>query len=124
MNHPLEQAWRERVQPMTAEEERLSIEEWRRQLHEQMAEESAKARRLIAADADPTDLNLVDIMCDEHERQRLMVAERGECDGRCLDSAWMTNIRGELVCKWTRLPCVKHALAELIELFSIVNWRD
>jgi len=65
-----------------------------------------------------------EIICDEHEHQREVVAKFGECEGGCSDRNIRKHEHGHLVCRWTHQPCPRNELAELIEFLSILNGSD
>lgn len=87
----------------------------------QLQNESAIAKKCILEDQWPLDQNLQEIICDEHDRQRERVQKLGHCETPCGRANWVIDIRGETVCKWTRQPCVKFRLAQLVDLYSQVN---
>lgn len=80
------------------------------------------ARTAIRQDKWPIeDQNLQEIICDEHEHQREVVAKFGSCEGGCSDRNLRKHEHGHFVCRWTHEPCPRNELAETIELLSILN---
>ena len=58
-------------------------------------------------------------------RQRDHVRDHGECSRGCCDAERITHHRnGELICRWTRRPCVKLELAGLLEQFATLTMGD
>ena len=98
--------------------ERARLAEW-------IAHRKQLARTLIKRNEWPIgDHEQQEIICDEHERQREVVAKFGQCEGGCSDRNLRKHEFGHVVCRWTHEPCPRTELGELVEFFSILNGSD
>ena len=78
----------------------------------------ARGRELVESDAQPLDMVDQLAMVDYFGSQREIVRRRGCCGHT--EEQWITPM-GRCVCKHTRNPCPRQALALLVEVFSILN---
>ena len=81
------------------------------------------ARSIIEAGQWTNKQNVQEWVCDEHERQQELVAQRGRCGFGCNKQNLILNLRGQEVCRWTCLPCPKEELKQEIYELSILNPR-
>jgi len=59
------------------------------------------------------------------DRQQAHVRDHGECSHGCCDAERIRHHRnGELICRWTRRPCVRLELAGLLEQFATLSMGD
>ncbi len=79
------------------------------------------ARVLIRKDWHTHDQNMQEWICDEHDRQRMLVAERGFCERGCDSKNLIRHPHGYEICKWTFQPCPKSRLAALVSLYKGLN---
>jgi hypothetical protein len=79
------------------------------------------ARAIIEAGQWTDKQNVQEWVCDEHERQRELVAQRGSCEFGCGNRNIIEHPRGHAVCKWTYEPCPRLRLAALVEFYSRLN---
>jgi len=64
-------------------------------------------------------------LVESARRERDHVRDHGECSHGCRAAERITHHRnGELICRWTRRPCVKLELAGLLEQFATLTMGD
>ena len=64
-------------------------------------------------------------LAESARSERDHVRDHGECSHGCCDAERIRHHRsGELVCRWTRRPCVKLELAGLLEQFATLTMGD
>ena len=64
-------------------------------------------------------------LAESARREREHVRDYGECSHGCRAAERITHHRnGELICRWTRRPCVKLELAGLLEQFATLTMGD
>jgi len=64
-------------------------------------------------------------LAESARRERDHVRDHGECSHGCSEAERITHHRnGELICRWTRRPCVRLELAGLLEQFATLSMGD
>jgi hypothetical protein len=83
-------------------------------------ESIAEARALIASGKTTDDLWLLELKDEVYESEREQSQFRGGCTVGCSPENIVNSCIG-LVCRWTRQPCERARLSNLIELFETIN---